>query len=260
MGVDAADYDARGRQSLVIGNFSNEMIALYSNEGNGLFVDEAPRSTIGKASQLTLTFACFFFDYDLDGLPDILAINGHVADDIDKVQRNISYAQPPHLFRNRGKGQFDVATASVGSAFQRAIVGRGAAYGDYDNDGDLDIVITANNGPARLLRNDGGGNRAVRVKAIGSTSNRDAIGARVRIALDGGQSRWSMVKTGSSYLSQSEMPLTFGVGQAHKVGSIEIEWPSGAKESIHGVPAGTAITVQEGKGMIRSTRFGSKAP
>jgi hypothetical protein len=260
MGVDAADYDGTGRQSLVIGNFSNEMIALYANEGSGLFVDEAPRSTIGKASQLTLTFACFFFDYDLDGLPDILAINGHVADDIDKVQRNISYAQPPHLFRNRGKGQFDVATASVGSAFQRAIVGRGAAYGDYDNDGDLDIVITANNGPARLLRNDGGGNRAVRVKAIGSTSNRDAIGARVRIALDGGQSRWSMVKTGSSYLSQSETPLTFGVGQAHKVGSIEIEWPSGAKESIHGVPAGTAITVQEGKGMLRSTRFGSKAP
>jgi hypothetical protein len=252
MGVDVADYDGSGRQSLVIGNFSNEMIALYSNEGNGLFMDEAPRSTIGKASQLTLTFACFFFDYDLDGLSDILAVNGHVADDINKVQRSVTYAQPPHLFRNRGSGQFEVASGSVGPAFQQPIVGRGAAYGDYDNDGDLDVAITTNNGPARLLRNDEGGNRVLKVKAIGTSSNRDGIGAKVRIALEGGQSRWSMVKTGSSYLSQSEMPLTFGLGQASKVATIEITWPGGTKEKIGGAPAGNMITVREGKGIIRT--------
>jgi enediyne biosynthesis protein E4 len=259
MGVDAADYDGSGRQSLVIGNFSNEMMALYSNEGKGLFIDEAPGSTIGKASQLTLTFACFFFDADLDGLLDILAVNGHVADDINKVQRNITYAQAPHLFRNRGAGKFDVASSSAGPAFTQAIVGRGAAYGDYDNDGDLDVVITTNNGPARLLRNDTSGARALRIKAIGTSSNRDAIGASVRIALEGSSPPWAMVKTGSSYLSQSEMPLTFGLGQASKVSGIEITWPNGAKEKIPGAAAGTTITVQEGRGITRAVPLsGSK--
>lgn len=252
MGVDVADYDGSGRQSLVIGNFSNEMIALYSNEGNGLFVDEAPRSTIGKASLLTLTFACLFFDFDLDGLLDVLAVNGHVADDINKVQQQVTYAQSPHLFRNSGAGKFDVASSSVGAAFRQAVVGRGAAYGDYDNDGDLDIAITTNNGPARLLRNDGGNNRALRVKAIGTSSNRDAIGAKVRISVEGGEPRWSMVKTGSSYLSHSEMPLTFGLGQASKVTGIEVVWPNGTKEKLSGASAGTMITVQEGKGITRT--------
>lgn len=260
MGVDAADYDGSGRQSLVIGNFSNEMIALYSNEGKGLFIDEAPGSTIGKASQLTLTFACFFFDFDLDGLPDILAVNGHVADDINKAQRHVTYAQSPHLFRNRGAGKFDVASSSVGSAFTQAVVGRGAAYGDYDNDGDLDVVITTNNGTARLLRNDIGGARALRVKAVGTSSNRDAIGAKVRVIVEGGAPQWSMVKTGSSYLSQSEMPLTFGLGQASKVTSVEITWPNGAKEKIPGHTAGTMVTVQEGKGITRTVSLGRGKP
>jgi enediyne biosynthesis protein E4 len=259
MGVDVADYDGSGRQSLVVGNFSNEMIALYSNEGSGLFVDEAPRSPIGKASQLTLTFACLFFDYDLDGLPDLLAVNGHVADDINKVQRNVTYAQAPHLFRNRGGGQFEVASGSVGAAFRQAIVGRGAAYGDYDNDGDLDVVITTNNGPARLLRNDGGSNGALKVRAIGTSSNRDGLGAKVRVSVDQAPSRWSMVKTGSSYLSQSELPLTFGLEQSSKVTGIEVTWPSGTREKIRSARAGTMITVQEGKGITRTLALtGSK--
>ena len=120
MGVDAADYDGSGRPSLVIGNFSNEMMALYSNEGNGLFIDEAPASTIGRASLLTLTFACFFFDYDLDGLLDIFAANGHVADDIAAVQPKVTYAQPPHLFRNRGAKKFEEVTAAVGAGLPAA--------------------------------------------------------------------------------------------------------------------------------------------
>ena len=153
MGVDAADYDGSGRPSLIIGNFSNEMMALYHNEGRGLFIDEAPTTAIGRASLLTLTFGCFFFDYDLDGRPDIFAANGHVADDIERVQGRVHYAQRPHLFRNAGGKKFEeVPVASSG--LTPALVGRGAAYADYDNDGDLDVVVTVNNGAARLFRND----------------------------------------------------------------------------------------------------------
>ena len=182
MGVDAADYDGSGRPGLVIGNFSNEMIALYQNEGKGLFIDEAPASTIGKTSLLTLTFSCFFFDYDLDGKLDIFAANGHVADDISTVQPRVKYAQPPHLFRNTGNRRFEAVTASAGAALQEAMVARGAAYGDYDGDGDPDLLVTTNNGPARLLRNDGGErSHRLRLKFSGTKSNRDAIGTFARV-------------------------------------------------------------------------------
>ena len=140
MGVDAADYDGSGRASLVIGNFSNEMMALYTNEGNGLFIDEAPTSTIGRTSLLSLTFGCFFFDYDLDGWPDIFAANGHVADDIQTVQPHVSYAQAPHVFRNLGSRKFEAVTARLGAALQLPTVARGAAYGDFDLDGDPDLL------------------------------------------------------------------------------------------------------------------------
>ena len=169
MGTDAADYDNSGWQSLVIGNFTNEGMALYHNDGSGLFTDEAPKTGISRLSTKSFTFGTFFFDYDLDGLPDILAINGHVSDDISVVQPNVKYAQPPHLFRNLGKNKFEEVTEKVGTAMQRAIVGRGAAYGDIDNDGDLDLVITANNGTARLLRNDNGNqNDMLRIKTVGT--------------------------------------------------------------------------------------------
>jgi hypothetical protein len=253
MGVDAGDYDGSGRPSLVIGNFSNEMMALYANEGNGLFIDEAPTSTIGKVSLLTLTFACFFFDYDLDGMLDILAINGHVADDISRVQPKVTYAQPAHLFRNRGAKRFDAVTASTGAALQQPIVGRGAAYGDYDNDGDLDLVVTANNGPARLLRNDGGNRQPMlRIATVGTKSNRDGIGARIRVTLDNGASPWRLVKTGSSYLSQSELPVTFGLGAAKKITAIEITWPDGKVERVLGAAPNQSVTIQEGKGLVRT--------
>jgi hypothetical protein len=258
MGVDAADFDGSGRQGLVIGNFSNEMIALYSNEGNGLFIDHAPTGTIGKVSQLTLTFAAFFFDYDLDGLVDVFAANGHVADDIGLVQKNVTYAQPPHLFRNLGGKKFEAVTSQVGAALKQAVVARGAAYGDYDNDGDLDLVITANNGPARLLRNTGGTNNVLRVTTIGTTSNRDGIGATVRIVPDAGAARWAVVKTGSSYCSQSELPLTFGLGRASKVTKLEVTWPNGKTEALPGVAANQTITIQEGKGVIRTVPIAVK--
>jgi hypothetical protein len=255
MGVDAADYDGSGRQSLVIGNFANEMMALYTNEGNGLFIDAAPGSSVGRESLPRLTFACLFFDFDLDGLPDIFAANGHVADDIAKVQPTMSHAQPPHLFRNVGGRKFEVFSTRVGTEFTRPVVGRGAAHGDYDNDGDLDLLLTSNNGPARLLRNGGGRNRMIRVMLTGTSANRDAIGARVRVIRERGASPWQMVKTGSSYLSQSEMPLTFGIGTDAKINGIEISWPGGRPERLAGVAAGSALTIVQGKGITRTARI-----
>jgi hypothetical protein len=250
MGVDAADYDGSGRASLVIGNFSNEMMALYTNEGNGLFIDEAPTSTIGRTSLLSLTFACFFFDYDLDGWPDIFAANGHVADDIQTVQPHVSYAQAPHLFRNLGGRKFEAVTARLGAALQVPVVARGAAYSDFDLDGDLDLLVTANNGPARLLRNEGSGHRALRLTLRGTTSNRSAIGARVTVTHSDGSKRWQMVKTGSSYLSQSELPLTFGLGSSISVRSVEVAWLGGKVEQLTGVNANERIVVEEGRGIV----------
>lgn len=259
MGVDAADYDGSGRQSLVIGNFSNEMMALYSNEGSGLFIDDAPTSTIGRSTLLALTFACFFFDVDLDGLLDIFAANGHVSDDISEVQPKITYAQPPHLFRNQGARRFDDISAQVGADFRQPVVGRGAAYGDYDNDGDLDLVVTANNGPARLLRNDGGNrNQALRVTVVGTASNRSGIGTKVTATLESGQRLWHLVKTGSSYCSQSELPVTFGLGSAARLKSLELTWPNGRVDRLSGVAANQAITVEEGKGIIKVSPIGAR--
>ncbi len=255
MGVDAADYDGSGRQSIVIGNFTNESMALYHNDGSGLFTDEASKSGIGKMSAQSLTFACFFFDYDLDGLLDIFAANGHVSDDISVVQPNVKYAQPPHLFRNRGKKRFEEATAKLGRALQRAVVGRGAAYGDFDNDGDLDLLITANNGPARLLRNENANqNDLLRVRTIGTKSNHDGIGAKLRVKTSKGANLSGMVRTGSSYCSQSELPLTFGLGtpQEGMTLSLEITWPSGHKETVTDIKPNQSVTVQEGKGVTTS--------
>ncbi|MET0556950.1 MAG: CRTAC1 family protein, partial [Vicinamibacteria bacterium] len=232
MGTDAGDYDGSGRPSLLVGNFSTEMIALYHNEGNGLFIDEAPAGAIGKASALSLTFSCFFLDYDLDGLLDVFAVNGHVSDDIEKVQPKVKYAQPPLLFRNLGGKRFEAVTAAAGAPLSVPVVGRGAAYGDYDGDGDLDLVVTANNGPARLLRNDGGNrNQWLRVKTVGARANRDGIGARVTVTTPDGKKQWALVKTGSSYASQSELVLTFGLGAAAKASKVEVIWPGGATET-----------------------------
>ncbi len=264
MGADAADYDASGRPGLLIGNFTNESLALYRNEGGGLFTDEAGGSGIGSISAKFLTFSAFFFDYDLDGLPDIFAANGHVADDIRVVQPALSYAETPLLFHNKGGGRFEDVSQRTGAAFRQPIVGRGAAYLDYDNDGDPDLVITTSNGPAKLLRNDGGNsNDLLRVRLVGTRSNRDAIGAKVTAGLAGGARMMRMVKSGSSYLSQSELPLTFGLGRpaAGKQVRLDVQWPSGRRDLIDKVEPNESITVQEGKGIVsRAPIVFSSAP
>ena len=258
MGVDAADYDGSGRPSLIIGNFSNQMMTLYSNEGNGLFIDEAPASSLGRASLLTLTFGCFFVDVDLDGRLDIFAANGHVADDINHVQRAVTYAEPPQLFRNMGKKRFDDISDQVGADFRAPIVGRGAAYADIDNDGDPDLLMSTSRGAAKLLRNDTArANHRIRIRTIGVASNRDGIGARVAVTVAGGARRWALVKTGSSYASQSELPVTFGLGAETAVSGIEVQWPDGKVDRIGSTPAGQTITIEEGKGVVRGQPFSS---
>ena len=250
MGADAADYDGSGRPDLVIGHFSTEMMALYHNEGNGLFIDEGPRSAIGRATLPTLTFGCFFFDFDLDGWPDVFAANGHVADDVERVQARITHAQPPQLFRNDG-GRFEEVLAP-GTALAVPQVGRGAAYADFDRDGDLDVLVTANGGPPRLLRNDGGNaNRVLRIRTVGTASNRDGVGARIDVTA-GGRNRRQLVKTGSSYLSQSELAVTFGLGARTRADAVEVTWPSGRVDRLGAVPADRTITVEEGAGIVAS--------
>ena len=250
MGTDAGDYDRSGRPHLLVGNFSNQMIGLYHNEGTGLFVDEAPSSTVGRASLLSLAFGVFFFDYDLDGWPDIFAANGHIEEEIGRVQPKVQYREPPLLFRNLGKRRFENVTASMGPAFARAMVARGAAYGDYDHDGDLDILITTNHGAAYLLRNDGGNrNNWVSLRLVGTKSNRDGIGAKVYVESASGK-QWDMVHSGGSYCSQSDLALTFGLAQDRGVKGIDIEWPSGTKQHVAEVAANQFITIEEGKGII----------
>jgi hypothetical protein len=256
MGVDTADYDHSGRPSLMITNFSNQMLSLYHNEGKGLFVDEAPQSAIGRATLLTLGFGCFFFDYDLDGWPDIFIANGHIDPEIQKVQANVKYAMPPHLFRNLGKGKFEEVTNSLGAAFITPRVGRGAAYADINNDGRLDLLLSTNGGPVYLFRNEAqsgtSANRSLRLKLVGTKSNRDGIGAVVRLSA-GGDTQTQMLRSGSSYLSSSELVLTFGLAQHDKADAIEIRWPSGQVDHLSNVAAGETITVTEGKGQT-STR------
>jgi hypothetical protein len=258
MGVDAADYDRSGRPSIIITNFSNQMMALYHNEGKGLFLDEAPRSEVGRSSLLTLGFGCFFFDYDLDGWPDMFVANGHLDSDIERIQKRIKYRQPPHLFRNLGDGKFAEVSSSAGTAFATPRVARGAAYADIDNDGDLDLLITTNGGPAVLLRNDGGANHSLRVKLQGTKSNRDGIGAVVRVR-SGKDQQWQMLRSGSSYLSQSELVLTFGLGPAAQVSEVEVQWPSGQKDQLPNVAADQTITVEEGRGVISSRKYSKRS-
>jgi hypothetical protein len=249
MGVDAADYDGSGKPSLVIGNFSNEMLSLYHNEGAGFFIDAAPTSEVGRQSLLTLAFGTFFLDADLDGRQDIFVANGHVENEIQKVQSRVSYEQPPHLFRNLGGGRFeDVAPQCADLAVP--MVARGAAAADYDLDGDLDVLVNISGGRAKLFRNDTASpHRSLRIHLEGGAgSNPDGYGARVAVAAAGLiQTMW--MRSGHSYCSQSEKPFTVGLGAAPQADEITVTWTSGRVSRLQGVETGTTVTIREAEAL-----------
>jgi hypothetical protein len=251
MGIDAADYDRSGYPSLLVTNFSNQMLALYHNERNGLFVDTAPSSEVGRSSLLTLGFGCFFFDYDLDGWPDFYVADGHLDDSIERIQQRIRFAEPPHLYHNLNGKSFQDVAASMGQSFDSPRVARGAAHGDINNDGAPDIVITTNAGPASLFLNQGSTNHALRIKLIGTKSNRDGIGAVVSVK-SASTTQKQTLHSGSSYLSSSELILTFGLAASTKADTIEVHWPSGATDHLSNINADQIITIREGSGLAHA--------
>jgi enediyne biosynthesis protein E4 len=244
MGTDAADYDRSGRPHILVGNFLNEMLGLYHNENGTLFRDVAPRSDVGRASLLAVTWATFFLDADLDGFLDIFAANGG-TDESQGRDARARLSQTPLLLRNRGNGTFENITPSLGTSFNRPVMGRGAAYLDFDGDGDLDLVMTTLDGPAVLFRNEGAStNRWLRVRTAGTKANRSGIGTVVRVTSASG-TQWQMVRSGSSYASQSELTLTFGLGADASATRVEVTWPSGRTQAFTNVTANQVLLVSE---------------
>ncbi|HTS04310.1 MAG TPA: CRTAC1 family protein [Candidatus Eisenbacteria bacterium] len=248
MGVDVADFDNSGQPGVAITNFDNEMIGLYRLTGKN-FEDIAPQSGVGLASRNSLGFGCAFFDVNLDGWLDFVVANGHIDETVRNIRGNVGYAQPPQLFLNNGKASFQDVAPEVGGHFDLPKVGRGLAYGDFDRDGDLDLLITTNNGPAYLYRNDQfSGNHSIRFHLVGTKSNRDGIGATVHVYA-GGLKQSRMVKGGSSYLSQSELPLTFGLEKQDRIERVVINWPNGQTEEYKNLAPGRSYRCVEGKGI-----------
>jgi hypothetical protein len=255
MGIDWGDFKNDGSLGLAIGNFANEMTALYvTDDPKSLqFSDLANLYGLGAPTLHPLKFGLFFFDYDLDGRLDLLSTNGHLESDIAKVQASMTYEQPAQLFWNTGQpGRTlfaQVGPESAGPDLFRPIVGRGSAYADIDGDGDLDVVLTVNGGPARLFRNDGGNkNHWLRLVLTGNSSNRDAIGARVLVQV-GDQTYSRQLFTAKGYLSSVELPLTFGLGRAEQADTVKIVWPSGQKSEFQGWKADRVYRVDEKDGL-----------
>ncbi len=248
MGVDAADFENSGQAGIAITNFDNEMMALHRG---GTLADVAVKTGVGTASRNTLGFGCLFADLDLDGWLDLVAVNGHIDSTARNLRPGAVYAQAPHLFLNESRGaKFRDVARDAGGSFATPKVARGLACGDFDRDGDIDLLITTNQGPALLYRNDvTNGNRSIRIRLTGTKSNRDGIGAVVRLFTpDGQQTR--MVKTGSSYLSQSELTVTFGIGRREAAERLVVEWPSGRTDEFKSIVAGRYELI-EGKSPLR---------
>ena len=260
MGVDAADYNRSGAPSVAVTNFNNEMLGLFRNSGKGEFEDIAPDSEIGRITRGSLGFGCVFFDADLDGWLDLLVVNGHIDDVAASLRSDVGYAQPPNLLLNQAGRAFRDVASQAGTAFAAPKIGGGAAVADFDLDGDLDVLVTENGSAAHLYRNDQrGGQRSIRFELRGTKSNRDAIGAKVRIE-GGGERQELLVKGGSSYLSQSELPLTFGLGARDRVERAVIRWPSGREEEFTNLAAGHRYRCVEGKGVESKTPFAARQP
>ena len=250
MGVDAADYDNDGLLDIYVTHLDFELNRLYRNEGDMSFSDVTTTSGLGRTAVLNSGFGTRFVDYDNDGYRDLFLVNGHVLDNVHLYRKAVQYAEPKMLYRNR-EGRFSDVSSRAGPVFSAPRVGRGLALGDYDNDGDLDALVSNNNQSAELLRNDGGNDSSwLAVRLIGEQSNRDAIGARVTVSTAGGGVLFDQVKGGGSYLSASDPRLYFGLGGDDQVRRITIHWPSGASESVHGVAPRTIVTIREGKGVV----------
>jgi enediyne biosynthesis protein E4 len=254
MGVAVADYDGDGRLDIARTNFSEQVTTLYHNYGEAAFEDSSIKAGLG-VNRKYLGFGVGFLDFDNDGWKDLFVANGHVYSQIAGKKMHVAYKEPKVLYRNLGNGRFEDVSREAGSAVRAVNLGRGCAFGDFDNDGDVDIVVNNLDGPPTLLRNDGGNrNNWIMIKCVGTRSNRSAIGARARV-VSGTHSQMDEVMSGSSYYSQNDLRLHFGLGRATKADRVEISWPSGAKESFQDLAANHLYVVQESKGIAASRAF-----
>jgi hypothetical protein len=253
MGVAVADYDNDGRTDLFVTTFANDNYVLYHNDGNGLFSDLSFQAGVGEPTVSYLGWGTFFLDYDNDGYKDLFAANGHVYPEVDGKLNRETYREPLLLFQNLGHGRFHESGQALGLRRLPVHSARGAAYCDYDNDGDLDIVVSNIDERPQLLRNDGGNRKHwLELRLIGGTrSNRDAIGALVKVRA-GDFVQWDRVRTGGSYISGNDLRLHFGLGDFEVADAVEIRWPSGAVEKLERVGLNRMLTVEEGKGIIPS--------
>ena len=257
MGVSVADYNGDGWLDIVRTNFSDQLTTVYQNNGDGTFQDASIAAGMG-VNRKFLGFGVGFFDFDNDGWKDIFIANGHVYAQLAARRLHLTYKQRRTLYRTRGNGRFEDVSLRSGPAITTELVGRGCAFGDLDNDGDVDIVVNNLDAGPSLLRNDGGNtNNWLKVKCVGTRSNRSAIGARVTVTA-GGRSQVDEVMSGSGYYSQNDLRLHFGLGMQTEAEQVTVRWPSGASEVIQGLAANQLVVIEEGKGVIRRERFGGK--
>ena len=254
MGVGVADYDADGWFDIFKTNFSDDTSDLYHNNGDGTFTDATFVSGVGVNTQY-VGWGAGFLDFDNDGWPDILQVNGHVYPEIEKYNLDATFKVPRIVYRNLGNGKFKDTSAEMGPGIRERFSSRGCAFGDYDNDGDIDVLVLNMNDPPSLLRNDGG-NRLnwIKIKLLGTQCNRTAIGARVRVVA-GKHSQINEVHSGDSVMSQSDLRLHFGLGQAKTVDLIEVKWPTTQKvEKFTRVEANQILTIREGAGIVKAEK------
>lgn len=255
MGVAVGDYDGDGWLDILKPNFAGEDVSLYHNSGNGAFYDAVYQAGLGGNTRY-VAWGPGFQDFDNDGWRDVFISTGHVYPEIAGRGLMLSYASPKLVYRNRGKGKFEDVGAMAGPGATQPHTSRGCAFGDFDNDGDIDVVVINMNEPPSLLRNDcSSGNNWLKVKCVGTKSNRSAIGARVRVVA-GEHSQIDEVMSGTSYLSQNDFRLHFGLGRATSVDLVEVRWPTGMVESFRKISPNQLIYLQEGRGIVRQQRFG----
>jgi hypothetical protein len=250
MGVDAADASGNGRMDLVVTHLDSQLARFYQNMGGQVFDDATLRSKISYATFHMSGFGARFMDYDNDGWRDIFMSDGHILDNIERYRGEVRYAEPKLMFRNTGRGIFENVSDRLGADFQRPRVSRGAAIGDFDNDGDLDVLVNNNGEPAQLLRNDGGNaNHWLEIFLIGTRSNRDGVGARVKLTA-GDLTLYEQRKGGMSYQSAQDPRLHFGLGAHAIVDALEIIWPSEVVTKLAGIKSDQIIAVKEGEGLV----------